>query len=192
MRWMWTELRKIRTDGSPPSMRTMSPYFIYRDGDRCSIFQPRLHGSFNVCFSAEFDSPLERWAIRIPIPATLPGPCLTKDGDRSSHNAVCVGQINHSHSQSPCLRIFIHGAERPALHHHGLPRRPQPEGPEVPVQRDLWPYQLCLGTPDPDGVAPLSTAGRRLRPASPARVSPNRIPGIPLLGTGSIGLDLQP
>ena len=45
----------------------------FRHGDQCTVFQPRKHGAFNVCFFVEFDeSPPERWVVRIPIPATLP------------------------------------------------------------------------------------------------------------------------
>ncbi|KAK4105856.1 hypothetical protein N658DRAFT_483263 [Parathielavia hyrcaniae] len=43
----------------------------HRSGDKCSIFQPRKYGSFNVCFFVKFDSPFERWVVRIPTPATL-------------------------------------------------------------------------------------------------------------------------
>ncbi len=43
-----------------------------RAGDPCTIFQPRKHGSFNVCFFVEFDSPLERWVVRIPMPMCVP------------------------------------------------------------------------------------------------------------------------
>jgi hypothetical protein len=42
-----------------------------RHGDHCTIFQPRKHGSFNVCFFVEFESPGERWVVRLPIPATV-------------------------------------------------------------------------------------------------------------------------
>jgi hypothetical protein len=41
----------------------------FRRGDECTIFQPRKRGGFNVCFFVEFDSPKERWAVRIPIPS---------------------------------------------------------------------------------------------------------------------------
>jgi hypothetical protein len=43
-----------------------------RGGDPCTIFQPRKHGSFNVCFFVEFDSPSERWVVRIPMPMCVP------------------------------------------------------------------------------------------------------------------------
>ncbi|KAL2015532.1 hypothetical protein VTK56DRAFT_5329 [Thermocarpiscus australiensis] len=44
----------------------------FRGGDPCTVFQPRKHGAFNVCFFVEFESPLERWVVRTPIPASLP------------------------------------------------------------------------------------------------------------------------
>ncbi|KAK4158479.1 hypothetical protein C8A00DRAFT_39198 [Chaetomidium leptoderma] len=40
----------------------------FRGGDQCTSFQPRKHGAFNVCFFVEFESPRERWVIRIPMP----------------------------------------------------------------------------------------------------------------------------
>jgi hypothetical protein len=43
-----------------------------RGGDPCTIFQPRRHGAFNVCFFVEFASPAERWVIRTPIPVSTP------------------------------------------------------------------------------------------------------------------------
>jgi len=44
----------------------------FRNGDQCKIFKPREHGAFNVCFFVEFDSPRERWVVRIPIPSCVP------------------------------------------------------------------------------------------------------------------------
>lgn len=44
----------------------------FRNGDQCRIFKPRERGAFNVCFFVEFDSPRERWVVRIPIPSCVP------------------------------------------------------------------------------------------------------------------------
>jgi hypothetical protein len=44
----------------------------FRGGDPCTIFRPRQHGAFNVCFFVEFKSPWQRWVVRIPIPISLP------------------------------------------------------------------------------------------------------------------------
>ncbi|KAH6854028.1 kinase-like domain-containing protein [Chaetomium sp. MPI-CAGE-AT-0009] len=44
----------------------------FRGGDPCTIFRPRQHGAFNVCFFVEFQSPSQRWVVRIPIPTSLP------------------------------------------------------------------------------------------------------------------------
>ncbi|KAL2128843.1 hypothetical protein VTI74DRAFT_8575 [Chaetomium olivicolor] len=44
----------------------------FRGGDPCTIFRPRQHGAFNVCFFVEFKSPWQRWVLRIPIPISLP------------------------------------------------------------------------------------------------------------------------
>ncbi|KAK3905465.1 kinase-like domain-containing protein [Staphylotrichum tortipilum] len=42
-----------------------------RGRDKCIIFQPRKRGSYNICFFVEFDSPPERWVVRIPIPMCI-------------------------------------------------------------------------------------------------------------------------
>lgn len=44
----------------------------FRGGDPCTIFRPRQHGTFNVCFFVEFQSPWARWVVRTPIPVSLP------------------------------------------------------------------------------------------------------------------------
>lgn len=44
----------------------------FHNGDPCTIFRPRKRGGFNICFFIEFESPLERWAARIPIPVMVP------------------------------------------------------------------------------------------------------------------------
>jgi hypothetical protein len=44
----------------------------FHNGDPCTIFRPRKRGGFNICFFVEFESPLERWAVRIPIPVMVP------------------------------------------------------------------------------------------------------------------------
>jgi hypothetical protein len=43
----------------------------FRGGDPCTIFRPRQHGAFNVCFFVEFKSPWQCWVVRFPIPITL-------------------------------------------------------------------------------------------------------------------------
>lgn len=44
----------------------------FHRGEPRTVFQPRKRGSFDICFFVEFESPPERWVVRIPIPATLP------------------------------------------------------------------------------------------------------------------------
>ncbi|KAK3300354.1 uncharacterized protein B0H64DRAFT_437520 [Chaetomium fimeti] len=44
----------------------------FHHGDPCTIFRPRKRGGFNICFFVQFESPqLERWVVRIPIPAMV-------------------------------------------------------------------------------------------------------------------------
>lgn len=50
----------------------------FRGGDPCTIFRPRQHGSFNLCFFVEFESPWQRWVVRVPIPSASPRLCWTK------------------------------------------------------------------------------------------------------------------
>lgn len=64
-RWL-----KALDDGGDDKICRLASSF--RRGDRCTIFQPHKQGSFNVCFFVEFNSPRERWVVRLPMPGAVP------------------------------------------------------------------------------------------------------------------------